>query len=124
MQDEDSLRRDDRRPARESTAARPRGPVFRLLTAALLLWGGLVLVIYGARFHTRPVLVPQEAPPAPQQLFPLPGPPLPPQLLEPQLIAESEPRLIRDVTVGGVVRLQTGEIQRTYAGEAPTACPT
>jgi hypothetical protein len=36
-----------------------------------------------------------------------------------------EPRLLYEVTVGGVVRLASGEIQQTYHGEAgPALCPT
>jgi len=36
-----------------------------------------------------------------------------------------EPALIRDVTVGGVVRLASGELKRTYSGDqGPSLCPT
>jgi hypothetical protein len=36
-----------------------------------------------------------------------------------------EPALIRDVTVGGVVRLASGELKRTYSGDRPPSlCPT
>ncbi len=36
-----------------------------------------------------------------------------------------EPALIRDVTVGGVVRLASGQLKRTYSGDqGPSLCPT
>ncbi len=35
-----------------------------------------------------------------------------------------EPAVIRDVTVGGLVRLDSGAIKRTYSGKPPSACPT
>jgi len=36
-----------------------------------------------------------------------------------------EPALIREVTVGGVVRLASGELKRTYSGDqGPSLCPT
>ncbi len=36
-----------------------------------------------------------------------------------------EPALIRDVTVGGVVRLASGQLKRTYRGDRPPSlCPT
>jgi hypothetical protein len=36
-----------------------------------------------------------------------------------------EPRLVYEVTVGGVVRLASGDIRQTYHGEAgPALCPT
>jgi hypothetical protein len=37
---------------------------------------------------------------------------------------QSEPTLVRDVTIGGVVLLESGELQRTYSGKAPSLCPT
>jgi hypothetical protein len=35
-----------------------------------------------------------------------------------------EPAIIRDATVGGLVRLDSGAIKRTYSGKPPSACPT
>ena len=32
--------------------------------------------------------------------------------------------IIRDVTVGGIVRLANGELKRTYSGKAPSLCPS
>jgi hypothetical protein len=37
---------------------------------------------------------------------------------------EPEPVLVREITIGGLMRLATGELQRTYTGEPPSLCPT
>jgi hypothetical protein len=38
---------------------------------------------------------------------------------------ESEPKVIREVSVGGVTLAASGEIHRTYSGDAgPALCPT
>jgi membrane protein involved in colicin uptake len=36
----------------------------------------------------------------------------------------SEPALIKEVSVGGVKRDDSGKIKQTYTGQAPKACPT
>ena len=41
---------------------------------------------------------------------------------EPLILNESA--ITRDVTVGGLVLLDSGEIVRTYSGKPPEACPT
>ena len=59
----------------------------------------------------------------------------PPEMAPPHLLAkvketiivtedEFEPTLIREVTIGGVTLLATGELMRTYSGESPSLCPT
>jgi hypothetical protein len=37
---------------------------------------------------------------------------------------EPEWVIVREVTVGGVVRLANGQLKRTYSGKAPSLCPT
>nr|MBC8877032.1 hypothetical protein [Planctomycetota bacterium] len=37
---------------------------------------------------------------------------------------EPEPKLINEVTFGGVTLLASGDIMRTYTGEPPSLCPT
>jgi len=70
-----------------------------------------------------------------QNPFAPPGPPglpfAPPGLRFETVIKEYlEPRtepewaIVRDVTVGGVVRLANGELKRTYSGKPPALCPT
>lgn len=39
-------------------------------------------------------------------------------------IVMTEPQVVRDVTVGGLTRLDSGIIQKTYSGKPPQACPT
>jgi hypothetical protein len=119
--------------------------VRRLMVPVLLFLGGTGLIVYGSGFHTAPVvelkteietiLIPPELP---DPFGPLPFPPgdprnfLPPQptfkdvsRTVRQIRQESEPTLIREVTVGGI-RLASGELMRTYtSGEAPPSrCPT
>ena len=109
-----------------------RAARLRALPTALLVGVGLALLVCGAAFRRLSVLVPQEAllppqlvPDAPSLLLsdPLGGGPAGPEpvLAETQL---PEPAFTRDVTVGGIIRLATGELRRTYAGEAPSQCPT
>ena len=109
-----------------------RAARLRALPAALLVCAGLALLVYGAAFRRLSVLVPQEA------LLPPPLVPDAPSLLlsdrlgggpaapEPVLVETDlpEPAFTRDVTVAGIMRLETGELRRTYAGEAPSQCPT
>lgn len=105
-----------------------RAARLRALPTALLVGVGLALLVYGAAFRRLSVLVPQEALLPPQLVPDAPslllsgGPAAPePVLVETQL---PEPAFTRDVTVGGIIRLATGELRRTYAGEAPSQCPT
>jgi hypothetical protein len=37
---------------------------------------------------------------------------------------ESEPTLIREITFGGITRLASGVLKRTYSGAPPLLCPT
>jgi len=80
-------------------------------------------------FAEPPWLVP-ETPETPPELappfLPVPEPPRPPEPAEKQIVTlhQAEPHLIREVTVGGVIRLPSGEIKRTYSGKPPAQCPT
>ena len=124
--------------------------VGRLILPVFLLVGGIASLIYGAKYHTAPVVEEKEievslAPPMVEGFLPgLEGPPGFPPLLEgppglmPPIIElpperqivsitkeEPEPILIREITVGGVALLDSGELRRTYSGEAPPSlCPT
>lgn len=56
-------------------------------------------------------------------------PPLPPgmgKIKEKIIVSEPapEPKLINEVTFGGVALLASGELMRTYTGEPPSLCPT
>jgi hypothetical protein len=37
---------------------------------------------------------------------------------------EPEWAIVRDVTIGGIVRLANGQLKRTYSGKPPSLCPT
>ena len=124
---------------------------------ALLAAAGVVLVIYGAMFHSAPVTEEQVAevsivvptpfspgPPGAGQVPPGTGPPLAgplgfrnqPPFPGPPILRktvrrkvlvtknEFEPVLMRDVTVGGLTLLPSGELRRTYTGQPPSLCPT
>ena len=98
-----------RRP-RATGRRRFRGGARRVVLAAILVVAGVALVIYGVTRHSRTVLLKQAEPPAAEAE---------------KTLQESEPALIREVTVGGVLRNPSGKIERTYGeGETPSLCPT
>jgi len=87
-----------------------RGRAARIVLAAMLVAAGAALVLYGVAVHSRTVLLKQAKPPAAEAA---------------RAIDESEPALIREVTVGGLRRSLSGELERTYGeGETPSLCPT
>ncbi len=121
-----------------------RSAVKRAILPSLLVLGGVALVVYGVGYHTTTVLVEEEiAPPPPPPEPPpfwggpprngFPGPPFlsrrppaPPPVPQKVLVkfVDPEQRLIRDVTIGGLARMDDGRIKRTYSGEGPALCPT
>ncbi len=106
----------------------------RQLAPLLVLLAAAALILYGAAFHFIPVLAVQpaepesQASPAPQITPPALGiaaapiPQLSPDLR--QTIVLSEPAAVQDVTVGGLTRSASGQVQRTYAGKPLSQCPT
>ena len=122
---------------------------YRALPIVLVL-AGLGQLIYAVGYHTTPVLTEKEVEqPGPSHEDPMPpsdpGPDgLPPGLVQPDFpdeppvdapapespektvvtVAEAELRIIQEVTVGGLTRLASGELKRTYSGRAPSRCPT
>jgi hypothetical protein len=119
--------------------------VRRAILPALLVIGGLASLIYGAMFRSVPVLeerqtkttiqIPMAFPPEgpPGEPFPPGGPPFggPQPFLTKTVtridlvtVVESEPELIREVSVGGVALLDSGELKRTYSGKGPALCPS
>jgi hypothetical protein len=134
------------------TAARAWTIVVRAALPALLLVGGIASVVYGVVRHTAVVAQEQEieidvapppgfGPPGVPGFLPgggpgdpsLGGPPVwmgpPPEMRKVKqkvLLSEttSELTLIREVTFGGVTRLDTGVLWRTYTGAPPSLCPT
>jgi len=119
-------------------------PSARTAAAIVLGLAALGALVFGYGFHTRVVLVETEveAPPDDEgpdafEGFPFPvfdeqGQPVtfPEDEVETPTETERveeifrEPILVRDVTVGGLVRLDDGRLMRTYTGKPPQACPT
>lgn len=73
--------------------------VFSLLTLL-----GAALFVYGVCFHLTSVLPQQED--------------------DSTILTASEPALIKEVSIGGVVLDTSGKLRQTYTGKAPQACPT
>ena len=117
----------------------------RVYLPLLLAIGGAGMLLYGVVSHLIPVLEERETKitidiPAPFQMEgppPFPGaPPFagPPPTIKKTVtrtdrttILEREAAMTREVTVGGVILLATGEIKRTYdssSGKGPALCPT
>ena len=82
--------------------ANPSG--YRKLISFVLALGGAAVLAYGLFFHTAVISSAEES-------------------AEPA-VAKREPNLIREVAVGGLERDASGEIKKTYSGQAPEACPT
>jgi hypothetical protein len=108
-----------------------------MVVPLVLILIGVGQVIYGVGFRTAPVTREEEGPPRPPPMpeprpaFPFmggdaPPPPPPPPVPEKLLVTEqeSELQLIREVSIGGVTRLSSGELKRTYTGAPPSLCPT
>ncbi len=113
--------------ASESEQVRPR--IARRLVPIVLLLAGAGAVVAGGWFHSQPVLaqIESKAPAGAMQ-----QPPWMPQSPAPaagQYVAtwlrQTEPQLVREVTVGGVRLTGGGQVHRTYKGlEIPLLCPT
>ena len=78
----------------------------KILIFGLLILFGTALLVYGALFHSTTVSAQQDG--------------------EPVMLAKSESALIKDASVSGVKRDESGKIKQTYEiGEkAPEACAT
>ena len=74
----------------------------RILLPCVLTALGAVLVVYGADIHRVHVYSEDGT----------------------SVVGTAEPGLIREVTVGGIRRDESGNIRLTYTGKAPSACPT
>lgn len=114
----------------------------RILLPLLLLAAGVASLVYGFGYHTRAVITEQQVEekitiPAPELAMPVPGelpgmaPPFPPPPMvryEKRTVrsskAEPESQLVFEVSIGGIALLESGELKRTYAGKAPSLCPS
>ena len=82
----------------------PNSGGLRQIISSALVAGGVVLLIYGVFFHAA-VIAPAGDDTA-------------------MASATRETSLIREVAIGGLERDESGEIKKTYTGQAPKACPT
>ncbi|OHB59149.1 MAG: hypothetical protein A2173_10850 [Planctomycetes bacterium RBG_13_44_8b] len=87
----------------------------KIVVFIILLLLGIALLTYGAFFHSAKI--------SPQPF----GGEL--RMVEPQaddstMLVKSEPALIKEVSIGGIKRDESGKIIQTYTGQAPQACPT
>jgi hypothetical protein len=127
----------------------------RALLPGLLVIYGLGALVHGMLFHPLPVLVEEETPTTIEIPLPSAGPPLPdpaapdgppgfpggmpfggPRMIKKTVMRVDvvtkmvmEPEVMRDVSVGGLVRLppgdeHAGELKRTYSGKGPALCPS
>jgi len=76
----------------------------KIIAFCVLIVLGAALLAYGALLHSTNVL--------------------PQQGGDSAALAKSEPALMKEASVGGVTRDESGKIKQTYTGEAPEACPT
>ena len=76
----------------------------KIVVFCVLVLLGVVLLGYGAFVHSADVL-PQKEDGSPA-------------------VARSEPALIKEASVGGVRRDESGKIKQTYTGAAPKECAT
>lgn len=69
---------------------------------------------------------PDEIPPEEPPWLPGPSDMMFERITRVELIARVEPEwvLVREVTFGGVTRLDNGQLKRTYSGQPPGVCPT
>ena len=76
----------------------------KILIFSLLVLLGTALLAYGAFFHSTNVSAQQQD--------------------DPTIVAKSEPALIKEASVDGITRDESGKIKQTYTGKAPKACAT
>jgi hypothetical protein len=76
----------------------------KIIIFCLLIVLGTVLLGYGAFVHSADVLPQHQDSSA--------------------ALAKSEPALIKEASIGGVTRDESGKIKQTYTGAAPKECAT
>ncbi len=80
----------------------------RTILSILAILIALALFICGAGLHTINVYAPKDV-----------------KSSDTKQLKLAEPAVVKDITIGGLVRLDNGQIKRTYAaGQAPALCPT
>ena len=112
MSRDDLKKNDTHQPSNETARC--------ILAPALLILASLAMLIYGIAFNSVTILAEKETDKTSTQTVPDDEFPS----AQTENIQLSEPDITRDITVGGLVRLSTGVIKRTYTGEPESFCPT
>ena len=82
----------------------PNSGGIRQIVSSALVAVGVAMLLYGVFFHAA-VVAPAGEDAATESVT-------------------GETALIREVAIGGLERDESGEIKKTYTGQAPKACPT
>jgi hypothetical protein len=124
--------------------------ILRTIPAGLVFLAGVASLIYGTLYHQLTITAEEEIEVAavpPPMFGPADGPPMdglpgeppgfaPLDLIGPPpfaanikqtvIVENQQPErvVVREVSVGGVTLLESGELRRTYTGEPPALCPT
>ncbi len=93
----------------------------RAVLSLVLVATGATLLFYGLFCHADDVWPADEAEPNQTVSIVVDAPSLPSITMA---SVTTEPALIREVTIGGLVREASGQLKKTYSGQAPKACPT
>ena len=78
------------------------------LPVGIIILASLTIIVYGITFNFTSVITEDEDSTNDN----------------PEVLKLSEPQITREVTIGGLIRLSSGTIKRTYSGEPPSFCPT
>jgi len=94
-----------------------------IFTPAILILAGLLMLTYAIAFNSVTVVAQKETDETTPQTAP-DDKSTSDQAANLQSLRLSEPQVVRDVTVGGLERLSTGLLKRTYTGQPDALCPT
>jgi hypothetical protein len=76
----------------------------KIIVICLLILLGIIVFSYGAFFHSVDITTQAEGGSV--------------------TVSKSEPALVKEASVGGVARDESGNVKQTYTGESPKACST
>jgi len=114
MSGEDLKKNDTQQPNQSSRC---------IITPTILILAGLVMLIYAIAFNSVTVVAQKEADKTTVQTAP-DDKATSDLAVNLQSLRLSESQVVRDVTVGGLERLSTGVLKRTYTGQPDALCPT
>ncbi len=76
----------------------------KIIIFCLLILLGVIVFTYGAFFHSVDITTQTDGGSV--------------------TVSKSEPALVKEASVGGMARDESGQVKQTYTGEPPKACPT